>query len=138
MRMKNSEDKPVAAPGRKDPRRILGDRGENVAERHIRKAGMAILAKGFRHRGGEIDLIAQDGIEVVFVEVKTRSSDGFGNVEDSVTWHKRRKLIRTAAYYLQTRRALQQPCRFDVISIRVDDEGNPALEHLRDAFRADD
>ena len=136
--MKNSERKLAPRNARRDPRRILGDRGENAAERQLRKAGMDILARGFRYRGGEIDLIARDGSELVFVEVKTRTSDDFGNPEESVTWVKRRKILRTATYYLQSRSALEQPCRFDVISIRVDAQGDPVLEHLRDAFRADD
>ena len=136
--MKNSERRIVGGVARRDPRRALGDRGENAAERQLRKAGMDILARGFRYRGGEIDLIARDGVELVFVEVKTRSSADFGDPEESITWAKRRKILRTATYYLQSRRALEQPCRFDVVSIRIDPQGDEVLEHLRDAFRADD
>src|SRR5215471_16594282 len=118
-----------------DPRRVLGNHGERTAERHLRQAGMGIVAKGFRYRGGEIDLIARDGSELVFVEVKTRTSIDFGNPEDSITRGKRRKLLRTATYYLQSHGILHHPCRFDVISIRIDAQGKSLLEHLRDAFR---
>jgi putative endonuclease len=98
---------------------------------------MGIVARGFRFRGGEIDLIARDGEELVFVEVKTRSSEDFGNPVESVTRGKRRKLIQAASFYLQSRGILQHPCRFDVISIRLGSDGTSKLEHLQDAFQSE-
>ena len=113
--MRNSErfGRAVSEPG--DPRRSTGILGEAVAERHLRSAGMRILARGFRFRGGEIDLIAQDGEDLVFVEVKTRTTEEFGSPAESVTPAKRRKLVQAASFYLQSRGACQHPCRFDVI-----------------------
>jgi putative endonuclease len=98
---------------------------------------MGIVARGFRFRGGEIDLIARDGEELVFVEVKTRTSEDFGNPAESVTRAKRRKLLQAASFYLQTRGILQHPCRFDVILVRLGRDGGSRLEHLRDAFRSE-
>ena len=121
-----------------DPRRRLGNLGERAAERHLRAAGLTIVARGFRFRGGEIDLIARDGEELVFVEVKTRTSEDFGNPTESVTRAKRRKLLQAASFYLQSRGLMQQPCRFDVVAIRLGRDGISSLEHLQDAFRSED
>jgi putative endonuclease len=126
-----------AASGKADLRRQRGDLGERAAEKYLRGAGMGIIARGFRFRGGEIDLIARDGDELVFVEVKTRSSDDFGNPVESVTRGKRRKLIQAASFYLQSRGIPQHPCRFDVISIRLLSGGASRLEHLQDAFQSE-
>ena len=121
-----------------DPRRRRGDLGERAAERHLRAAGMEIVARGVRFKGGEIDLIARDGEELVFVEVKTRTSEDFGNPAESVTRSKRRKLLQAASFYLQSRGIMQHPCRFDVIAIRLGRDGSSTLEHLQDAFRQED
>jgi putative endonuclease len=122
---------------RVDPRRLKGSRGEEAAECYLRRAGMKVVERGFRFRGGEIDLIAREGEEWVFVEVKTRTSEDFGSPAESVTPRKRRKILLAASSFLQSRGAWDQPCRFDVISIRLAVDGALRLEHLRDAFRAD-
>src|SRR5262245_47709910 len=120
-----------------DPRRITGTKGERAAEHFLRRAGMKIVARGFRFRGGEIDLIAREGEELVFVEVKTRTSRTFGSPQESVTSLKRRKIVRAASAYLQSAGAWEHPCRFDVISVHLGNDGEVELEHLRDAFSAD-
>jgi putative endonuclease len=99
---------------------------------------MGIVARGFRFKGGEIDLIARDGEELVFVEVKTRTSEEFGSPAESVTRAKRRKLLQAASFYLQSHGILQHPCRFDVISVRLGSDGCSNVEHLQDAFRPGD
>jgi len=98
---------------------------------------MGIVARGFRYRGGEIDLIARDGAELVFVEVKTRTSGEFGSPAEAVTRAKRRKLLLAASSFLQSRGIMQHPCRFDVISILLASDGSSRLEHLQDAFRSE-
>ena len=98
---------------------------------------MSILERGFRFRGGEIDLIAREGCELVFVEVKTRTSGEFGDPVEAVTPSKRRRLLQAASFYLKIRGAWQHPCRFDVICVRLEKDGTTRVEHLRDAFRAD-
>jgi putative endonuclease len=136
MRSSREAGSGVSIPA--DPRRRRGNLGERKAERHLRAAGMGIEARGFRFRGGEIDLIARDGDELVFVEVKTRTSEDFGNPAESVTRAKRRRLLQAASFYLQSRGLMQQPCRFDVVAIRLESDGSSKLEHLKDAFRAED
>jgi putative endonuclease len=134
---KSSKNVPPPPSPSPDLRRLKGALGEQAAERYLRRAGMEIVARSFRFRGGEIDLIAREGEEWVFVEVKTRASDDFGSPVESVTLLKRRKILLAASSFLQRRAAWTHPCRFDVISIRLQGDGSMRLEHLRDAFRAD-
>ena len=93
-----------------------GARAERQAEEFLKARGMRILARNFRTRFGEIDLVAQDGETVVFVEVRARSSGAFGAAQETVTLAKRRRIIRTAAAYAQSRR-LDAPLRFDVVAL---------------------
>ena len=123
-------------PG-EDRRRTLGDRGEQAAALYLARQGMRIVERKFRCRGGEVDLIATDGADLVFVEVKTRSSGAFGEGSEAVTATKRRRILRAAALYLSARDSLSRPCRFDVVSVRLASTGAPLLEHLKDAFGAD-
>ena len=96
--------------------REAGARAERLAEEFLRERGMRILARNFRTRFGEIDLVAQDGETVVFVEVRSRSSDAFGTPQETVTVAKRRRIIRTARAYAQSR-SLDAPLRFDVVAL---------------------
>ena len=96
--------------------REAGARAERQAEEYLKGRGMRILARNFRTRFGELDLVAQDGDVVVFVEVRSRSSDAFGAPQETVTLVKRRRIIRTAMAYAQSRR-LDAPMRFDVVAL---------------------
>lgn len=91
--------------------------------------GMRILARQFQTRYGEIDLIAQDGEEIVFVEVKARRSGAFGYPEESVTSEKLEKIVRAGHMYLQTHGNGEAPFRIDVIAI---EEGAtpPKITHM--------
>ncbi|HEU5181276.1 MAG TPA: YraN family protein [Candidatus Polarisedimenticolia bacterium] len=120
-----------------DPRKILGDRGEQTAADFLARSGMRIVERKFRCKGGEVDLIAKDGDDLVFVEVKTRSSLEFGEGSEAVTAAKRRRILRAAALYLSARDSWSHPCRFDVVSVRFSPTGATLLEHLKDAFAAD-
>jgi len=93
-----------------------------------------ILDRRFRILRGEIDIIARDGRTIVFIEVKTRRGTGFGPPAASVTESKRRQIRRLAQAYLSGRRLDRAECRFDVISILVEEDDSLRLEHLRDAF----
>ena len=128
-----SEDASV----RRDPRRRLGEAGEAAAERWLRGAGLVIVARGFRVRCGEIDLIARDGPVVVFVEVKTRTSDGFGRPAEAVTAIKRGRIARVAALFLARSGWGEKACRFDVVEV-VPDGSGWRVTHLADAFRQGD
>jgi putative endonuclease len=107
-----------------------GQRAENLAAAFLQAKGFAILERNFRAKVGEIDLIAKDGDEIVFVEVRARASRDFGGAAASVGAAKRKKLIRAARLWLQVR-DWDGACRFDVITV---DGGR--LEHLPAAFDA--
>ena len=125
------------AAGRRDPRRFLGNAGEAAAERWLRRAGFAIVARGFRARCGEIDLIARDGALVVFVEVKTRTSDAFGRPAESVTARKRGRIARVASAFLARSGWAERACRFDVVEV-VPVGAGWRVKHIPDAFRLGD
>ena len=112
----------------------LGPAGERVAAGHLRRAGYRIVARNYRCRAGEIDLIALDGDTVVFVEVKTRAHHTAADPEINVTYHKRRQVTKVAKYFLMERSAQQRPCRFDVMAVVMPEEGDPTVEHFIDAF----
>lgn len=114
----------------------LGRHGEELACDHLRRLGYEIVARGFRLFRGEIDVIARDGPTLVFVEVKARADEAFGRPEESVTPGKQRQVRRIAQGYLHmTGEPADTPCRFDVISILVPEDGSEMrLEHFRDAF----
>ena len=113
----------------------LGRRAENTAFSFLTDQGLRPVARNFRRRGGEIDIIMLDGDTLVFVEVRYRQSAGFAAPALTVDARKQRKLIRTAALFASTQRYLAtREMRFDVIAI----EENKAVCWIRDAFRPDD
>ena len=120
-----------------DPRRILGAAGEAAAERRLQQSGLTIVARSFRARCGEIDLIARDGHIVVFVEVKTRTGTGFGRPAEAVTPEKRRRIARAALLFLAKSRGSDLPCRFDVVEVFPVGTGW-RVNHIPDAWRAGD
>ena len=110
----------------------LGAFGEQVAVEHLRALGMRILQRNWRCRYGEIDVIASEGdAVVVFVEVKTRTGDGFGGLAEAVTPRKVRRLRRLAGLWLagQDRRWVR--VRIDVVGVRVGRQRTPKVTHLR-------
>ena len=114
----------------------LGAAGESLACRELQRRGYAILAKRYRSRFGEIDLIARDGDTIAFVEVKTRSNDAFGRPAEAVTFRKQRRLGLAALDYLVRCGLEGTHCRFDVVSITAT-APRPRVEVLRAAFDTD-
>ena len=115
----------------------FGREGEALAESYLQDLGYRLLARRFRLRNGEIDLVMMDGETVVFVEVRSRASAGLGHPFESIGWLKRYHLVRAARLFLMIHRLHDAPCRFDAVAVRFEGSGPPALEHLKDAFRAD-
>lgn len=111
----------------------LGNWGESVATNFLEEKGFRILAANWRHRRAEVDLIAMDGEVLVFVEVKTRSSDYFGPPEVFVTPQKEKLLVRAAHAYME-QIDHDWEIRFDVVSILVRDRQDYEIRHLPDAF----
>jgi putative endonuclease len=115
-----------------------GKAGEKLALRALKRAGYRVLATNFRARGGEIDIVADHYGTIVFVEVKTRSSDAFAPPVLAVNRSKREKLARTAWYFLKCNSATDRDCRFDVVSIVIGPESRrPEIEIIPNAFQVD-
>jgi putative endonuclease len=113
----------------------LGKIGEDLACRELQRRGYAILARRYRRRTGELDIIARDGPTVVFIEVKARDGRKFGDAVDGITGLKRRRMTRVALEYLVRHRLTDCPCRFDVVSIHMENE-QPVIELYQNAFSA--
>jgi putative endonuclease len=119
-----------------DHRQSLGKLGENLACTALNQRGYAIIARRYRTRLGEIDIIARDGDTTVFVEVKSRAGDDFGGGAAAVTAWKQRKVTLMAMDYLVRHRLDDRPCRFDVVTIDVVDGRPPRVEVYRNAFES--
>lgn len=120
-----------------DRRSCLGRRGEAAAEAFLARRGMTILDRRWRRPTGELDLVAQEGDLVVFVEVKTRSGRAWGRPAEAVGRLKRARLARTAVAYLRSRGWDDRACRFDVVEVEVSPDGHLVAEHLPGAFDFD-
>lgn len=118
-----------------DPDFAAGRRGEDMAHRFLRHEGFIILARNYRPRtgAGEIDLIAREKDQLVFVEVKTRATSEFGMPEEAVDTEKQVYLIRAARDYSRRASVDWGHARFDIVSILLTDP--PAISLIRDAFR---
>jgi putative endonuclease len=116
------------------PEAALGRRGEDLAHRYLQSAGLSVIARNYRPRGGdsEVDIVARDGEIVVFVEVKSRTSSDFGSPERAIDGQKQKHIIRAARSYA-TRAGIEwNQVRFDIISITFTKP--PSIVHQRDAF----
>jgi putative endonuclease len=110
-----------------------GDAGEDLACDHLRRRGLKILARNYRCRGGEVDVVAEDRGTVVFVEVKERHGASHGSAVEAVTPAKRRKVVMAARAYAATHGLTDAPSRFDVVAIDWGPEG-PRVRHDAGAF----
>jgi putative endonuclease len=115
--------------------KILGERGERLAEDFLKAKGYKILERNFRIKLGEIDLVARDGDCVCFIEVKTRAS--FDTPQEAVSLPKQRKLVRIAYAYLKMKfDAIDVRARFDVVGIEDNGQGPARIELIENAFEA--
>lgn len=115
-------------------RQAFGHAGETEAERRLRREGYRILARNLRTRLGELDLVAESGELLVFVEVKSRRSEAYGGGRHAVDARKQARMVRLAAQYLARHRIRGRCCRFDVILCEGDLEHPLAIEHVENAF----
>src|ERR1700752_3938445 len=113
----------------------LGKSGEDLACRELERRGYVIVARRYRVRGGELDVIARDGETMVFVEVKTRVGRMFGEAAEAVTPLKQLRMTRLAEEYLMRHRLGDCPCRFDVVAIECDVAGT-RIYVFQNAFEA--
>lgn len=126
--------------GRKEPppehirRGILG---EQSARRYLQRKGYTYLRANYRSPRGEIDLVFRDQDCLVFVEVKTRSSEEWGRPGEAVDAPKKRKLVATAEHYVRRLKQYYPKTRFDVVEVLLSDGAVREIRHLEDAFHAD-
>lgn len=109
-----------------------GRRGEAQAEKFLKKAGLKIIARNVHVGYDELDLIAQQGETLVFVEVKTRSSEAFGRPAAAVNRAKRKKLSRAAIHFLKKRKLRPPYIRFDIVEVIGE---KPEIRHIQNAFQ---
>jgi len=110
----------------------LGTRGEGLAVKHLKNKGYRIIKRNFKTPSGEIDIIAQDGDTLVFVEVKARTGESFGRPEEAVGPRKQKKIRTIAQQYLFSQKK-ERAARFDIVSVLIRD-GREEVRHLIDAF----
>ena len=111
----------------------LGETGEALAARKLKKAGYKIIETNYRTRLGEIDIIAKEDDTIVFVEVKSRRSVHFGNPKQAVTLQKQKKISMVALYYLKATGQSTARARFDVVTV-ISNRDRPQVEIIKNAF----
>lgn len=124
-----------------DSNQEKGRLGEELAATYLEANGFRVLARNYRFQRAELDLVCflpasryEDGGELVFVEVKMRSSASFAHPEEAVNAAKQQQLIRAARSYLYEHRLEGAICRFDVIAITIE-KGQPEISHIENAFQ---
>ena len=126
---------PNPSSRRSDEHLRLGARGERAAARHLKRRHHRIIARNYRCPVGEIDLISIHEDTVVFVEVKTRSSDEAEDPVDAVRPGKWARVERAARYFIAHKLTADYPCRFDLVTVVWPPRGSPVVEHFEDAFQ---
>ncbi len=113
----------------KAARQGLGRTGERLAAEELTRQGYSIVERNFRCRYGEIDLIAEEGDDLVFVEVKTRRGSVYGLPEEAVTPRKQQKIVQVATYYLDLHACSERSWRIDVVAVQL--SANGRFEEIR-------
>lgn len=114
----------------------IGNLGESSAVEYLDCLAYNVIARNFRSRFGEIDIIARDGKYIVFVEVKTRYNSNYGSPGEAVNYTKITKLRKTAEYYILKNKLYKDYFRFDVIEIYIDYNNNSqTVKHIKNAFQ---
>jgi putative endonuclease len=113
--------------------RQTGKRGEDCAVRFLKKAGYRIIERNYRCAFGEMDIVALDSGTISFIEVKSRTSNRFGNPEEAVVTKKQKKLSQIALHYLKAKNLDEHRARFDVVAINFSSE-DEGVTLIKDAF----
>lgn len=111
-------------------KQAVGRYGEEVAASYLQRAGWDLLDRNWRCRAGEIDIVAMHGVELVVVEVKTRTGDGYGHPAEAVTAVKLARLRRLAGQWVHEHDLRPRSIRIDVIAVRTARRGAATVEHL--------
>ena len=118
-------------------RQIIGKQGEDKAKNYLKRRGYHILECNYRTKAGEIDLIAKEKDCLVFVEVKTRTTEEYGTPAEAVSFYKQQHMVKSAQYYL-ARHGGECECRFDVIEVRMSAKGwfrLARINHLKNVLQ---
>jgi len=115
-------------------RQELGQWGEDIACHYLEKKGYKIIARRFRYRRAEIDIIARKGSILVFIEVKTRRHDEFGYPEEAVRKVKKERLREAALGFLSEKKERISECRFDILSVLLKSQREYEITHFEDVF----
>jgi len=110
-----------------------GKRGEDIAVAYLKNRGYRIIERNYKCLFGEIDIVAKDGDTVVFVEVKSRKSEKFGDPQGAVGWEKQKKISRISLKYLEEKHLYPCDARFDVVAIKMLPAGS-IVELIQNAF----
>jgi putative endonuclease len=113
---------------------VLGRRGEDIAAATLTEEGMLVIDRNWRCAQGEIDIVAVDGSDTVFVEVKTRTSVAFGHPLEAITTQKLARLRRLAAAWCDAHPGSWDRIRIDAVAVIAPRDGEPTIEHLRRVF----
>lgn len=116
----------------------LGFSGEEIAAGFLKKNGYKILARNYKSKLGEIDIIARDKDTLCFIEVKTRSSILFGLPQEAVFKSKQKQISRAALIFLKKNKLFDEKARFDVVSVVYPARGEPEIDLIKDAFSLDE
>jgi putative endonuclease len=114
-------------------RKLTGKRGEDIAIAYLKGRGYRIVERNYKCPLGEIDIVARDGDEIVFVEVKSRKSEEFGDPQLAVGLEKQKRVSRISLTYLKEKHLYPCNARFDVVAIKMFPEGN-TIELIQNAF----
>lgn len=114
--------------------KILGKLGEDCAAKFLEERGYKILTRNFRIRSAEVDIIAQFGNIIIFVEVKARSNIRHGLPREAVNLRKQKKIIEAASVFLQDENFFECACRFDVVEVYLRGEIIEEINHIKNAF----
>ena len=112
----------------------LGSRGEEIAANHLRRSGYTILQRNVKSRFGEIDIVANHGDVLCFVEVKTRRNESFGDGAMAVTRSKQKQIEKASVDFARKHGLLDADCRFDVVAVTLPPQGEPTIEVFEGAF----
>ncbi len=116
-------------------RQATGKRGEEEAVNYLKRCGMRIICRNYRCRLGELDIVAEDNGVLVFVEVRSRRSKGYGLPQETIGARKRAQIRKVAQYYMLKENQGERECRIDVVAIGLDHKGKVTyLEHIKNAI----
>ncbi len=116
---------------------IFGKRGEDIASSFLEKNNYKIIAKNYKTRLGEVDIIAKDREVFCFIEVRARRNSSFCMPEESIVSRKQTQISKAALSYIRMHQLEDRPARFDIIAVLIQEDGGIKINHIKNAFELD-